>query len=91
MLKKLRELSLHTHFGIRTAITTIGVIVVLVSRSFSRNDMNAGMVTGLILILAGILWHILFVRCPHCGSHFSLKRALPKYCPWCGKYIDKFH
>lgn len=91
MMKKLSELSLHTHFSIRTVIVVIGVIITLISQSSSRNEINAGMIVGLILIVCGILWHILFVRCPHCGSHLSLKQALPKYCPWCGKHIDKFH
>ena len=90
-MKKLRKLSLHTHFTIRTVITVIGVILVLMAQATSRNDMTAGVILGLILIVMGMIWHILFVRCPHCGSHLSLRRAIPRNCPWCGKRIDKFH
>ena len=90
-MKKLRSLSLHTHFTIRTVITVIGVILVLIAQEASRKNMTAGMILGLILILIGIIWHILFVRCPHCGNHLSLRRAIPKCCPWCGKRIAKFH
>ena len=91
MLKKLRELPIHTHFGIRTVITVVGVILVLIFRPSSRDTVNAGMIIGLILIIAGILWHLLFVRCPHCGSPFRLRGGIPRHCPECGKYIDKFH
>lgn len=90
-MKKLRDLPLHTHFNIRTGLMIVGLVIALIARASARFSMNTGMWIGLILMAASILWHILFVRCPHCGSHFSLKRALPKYCPWCGKYIDKFH
>ena len=90
MLKKIRKLSLHTHFMIRTVITVVGLILVLIFQSSNRSNISTGALIGLILISTGIIWHMLFVRCPYCGSHFSLKRALPKYCPWCGKYIDKF-
>lgn len=90
-MKKLRKLSHHTHFTIRTIITVIGVILVLMAQASSRNDMTAGVILGLALIIIGMIWHILFVRCPHCGNHLSLRRAIPRYCPWCGKRIDKFH
>lgn len=91
MLKKLRELSLNTHFGIRTVITVIGVMVFLIFGSSGRNDMNAGTIIGLILVIIGILWHFLFVRCPHCSSPLRLRGGIPKHCPQCGRYIDKFH
>lgn len=91
MMKRLQELSLHTHFMIRTIMAVIGVIIVLIDRSAHHDDFSTAMLIGLTLIVIGIIWHILFVRCPHCGSHLSLKRALPKYCPWCGKRIDKSH
>lgn len=90
-MKKLRKLSLHTHFTIRTIITVIGVILVLMAQASSQNDMTAGVILGLVLIIIGMIWHILFVRCPHCGNHLSLRRMIPRYCPWCGKQIDKFH
>lgn len=91
MLKKLRELSLHTHFNIRTGLMVVGLPVLVIARSARRGSTNAGMWIGLILVIASILWHVLFVRCPHCGSPFRLRGGIPKHCPECGKYIDKFH
>lgn len=88
---KLKELSLRTHFNIRTSLMIIGLLIALFARSFSRFDMNIGMWVGLIMMIGGIIWHILFIRCPHCGSPFHLRGGIPKHCPECGKYIDKFH
>ena len=91
MLKKIRKLSLRAHFMVRSVITVIGLILILIFQSSNRNGLSTGALIGLVLIIIGIVWHVCFVRCPHCGSLFSLKRVLPKYCPWCGKYIDKFY
>lgn len=91
MLNKFKELPLHTHFSIRTGIMIAGLLITLISRSASRGSMNIGMLAGLILMICSILWHLIFVRCPHCGSPFHLRGGIPKHCPDCGKYIDKFH
>lgn len=91
MLKKLRKLPLHTHFGIRNGMLTTCILIFLLSYPSSRDGMNAGVWIGLILMAASFLWHFLFVRCPHCGSPFHLRGGIPKHCPECGKYIDKFH
>ena len=91
MLNKLRELPIHTHFKIRTGLMIVGLIISLIFRSSARFAMNAGMYIGLILMFGGIIWHILFIRYPHCGGLFRLRGGIPKHCPECGKYIDKFH
>ena len=91
MLKKFRELSLHAHFRIHTGMILVGLPIFLIARSSSHGSINAGMWIGLILMAGSILWHLLFVRCPHCGSPFRLQGGIPKHCPECGKYIDKFH
>ena len=91
MLKKLREIPIRTHFHIRTGLISIGLVIALIARPAARDGRNALMWVGLILMLSGMIWHILFIRCPHCGSAFRLRGGIPRYCPECGKYIDKFH
>ena len=85
-MKKLRQLPIRTHFNIRTGLMSVGLIIALIARSVSRFDMNAGMWIGLGLMISGIVWHILFIRCPHCGSKLHV-RGVPKYCPDCGKEL----
>lgn len=91
MLKKLRQLPLHTHFNIRTGLMIIGLPLFFIAWSAGHGNVNAVMWIGLILMIGSLLWHSLFVRCPHCGSPFRLRGGIPKHCPECGKYIDKFH
>ena len=90
MLEKLKKLPLQTHFGIRTGLMIVGLPLLVIARASSHGSVNAGMWIGLILTAASILWHVLFVRCPHCGSPFRLRGGIPRHCPECGKYIDKF-
>ena len=91
MMKKLRGLPLRTHFNIRTGLMLLGLVILLFARAASHGNINTGMWLGFILMAASILWHVLFIRCPHCGSPFQLRGGIPKHCPECGKYIDKFH
>ena len=91
MMKKLKELSIHTHFSIRCALMIGGLVISLFIRNLSADGMAAGTWAGLALIAGGFVWHILFIRCPHCGNLFPLRGGIPKHCPECGKYIDQFH
>lgn len=92
MLNKLKKLPIHTHFLIRTGLLIAAMIIMLFAQAASRSGtMNIGMAAGLVLMIIGSLWHILFLRCPHCGTLFHPRGGIPKHCPECGKYIDKFH
>ena len=85
-MKKLKELPLTTHFKIHLVLLISGLFIGLVSSQFTR-DGNAGMVIGFVLMLAGLLWRPVFLRCPHCGHHFHVRQAIPKHCPDCGGKI----
>lgn len=41
---------------------------------------------ALLAVIAGVLLHVLWMRCPHCGRH--LDRNNGRYCQHCGKEID---
>ena len=42
----------------------------------------------LVGFIGGIVWHIVFVRCPHCGHLFNYRAAIPNFCPECGKKLE---
>lgn len=44
-------------------------------------------IIGMILIFVGVIYHISFYRCPHCGKY--LDRSFSEYCPGCGKNINE--
>ena len=88
-MEKLKKLPLSTHFAIYAICLAVGVIIVMVSNKFSTDgSVNAAMVFASAVMLAGFVWHSIFLRCPHCDAHFHFKALLPKICPDCGKEVD---
>ena len=49
-------------------------------------DSAALCVTGILVMLGGCVFRILFFRCPSCGAY--LDRGMPEYCHHCGTKID---
>ena len=45
------------------------------------------MSVGLLIAVAGAIYHYKFFRCPHCGQPLN-GRGLPKFCPECGNPIQ---
>ena len=88
MLNKIKNLPLSTHLKIFMILTASGCVIGLISTEFSTGDLNFGMALGLILLIIGILWHIVFVRCPHCGHHFRFRASISNYCPDCGGKLE---
>ena len=46
-------------------------------------------IAGLAAVLAGLVQAVFFCRCPHCGAAFNIRAKLPKFCPDCGKELEK--
>ena len=44
-------------------------------------------VIGVLLILGGVAFRLIFFRCPSCGAY--LDRGMPEYCHHCGERIDR--
>ncbi len=68
--------------GIGTLLALIGAMTVQEYR------VNLWVWTGLFVIIAGIVYHLLMVRCPYCGHSLAGYRPLPKVCPECQKNFE---
>lgn len=44
------------------------------------------MVAGVLLMIAGLIIHFAYYRCPHCRRF--LDRSTGAYCPHCGKKME---
>ena len=86
-LERIRSLSVHTHKAISVISMIAGAVIGWISCQFST-DVNIVMILSFIAMIGGILWHIIFVRCPHCGHHFSPRASILTYCPECGKKLE---
>ena len=89
MKKKLTELEVRTHVWIHTGLLAAGGLVsVLGAKLGERGTAHPVLWLGLGMIIAGILWRVFFVKCPHCGSKLYNVRELPEYCPDCGEKLE---
>ena len=83
-MKKLRNLSIQTHKVISFAVMIGGSFLCLL---FSEFSMDIAMIISFALVIVGIVWHISFVKCPHCGHCFGFREFVSIYCPECGKKV----
>lgn len=51
--------------------------------------LNLWVILGLLMILYGVLYHLLMVRCPHCGRSLAGYRPLPRECPYCHEPLEE--
>ena len=86
-MKRLKNLSLSTHWIIPLIFLMVGAVVGLLSSQFSA-DINIGTLGAFILIIISFVWQIVFLKCPHCGYHFHLRRPVTLHCPNCGEKIS---
>ena len=86
VFKHLRSLPVHTHKAISFISMIAGAVIGWISCQFST-DVNIVMILSLIAMIGSIVWHFVFVRCPHCDHHFNPRAAIPNFCPECGKKL----
>ena len=87
ILKRLRGLPLHTHRAI-SFLSMLGCSVIGWIFTQLSERMNFALVICFIGLIGGIVWHIIFVRCPHCGHHFNPRASISNFCPECGKRLE---
>ena len=50
-------------------------------------------IAAILLVAAGLAVAYVYLRCPHCGaslcSGWRLPLSLPRYCPACGRDLEK--
>ena len=43
---------------------------------------------GITVFFSSVIYRILMIKCPHCGSNMFSCRQIPKHCPDCGKELN---
>ncbi len=66
--------------GIYLIVLVVGLIVTLIGGLIFHS--NAVIWTGGGILIAGIIFHMIFYRCPACGRH--LGRNNGEFCQHCG-------
>ena len=71
-------------------IIGIGALLVVIGAMTSQEyKMNLCLVVGFLVIVGGIIYHLVMVRCPYCDHSLAGYRPLPKECPKCHKTFEE--
>lgn len=75
---------LHLHYGLMLA----GAVITMLGCHWSENfRLHPVAWLGIAVMAAGLIWRILFIKCPHCGDGLYSARSSLKHCPNCGKEL----
>ena len=85
--EKIKNLPLGTHFLIYLIAFLGGCAIGWIGCQLPGDGMNILLLLGMIMIIVGILWWILFLKCPHCGKHLRLW-VMHNHCPGCGEKLS---
>ena len=68
--------------GIGALLAVIGALTTQEYR------INLCLIIGGLIVVAGIVYHLVWVRCPYCGHSLAGYRPLPDQCPKCHNTFD---
>ena len=89
MKEKIQSLPFKTKLNIHHLLCGIGAIITMlgcyISKPFSLHFVAW---LGLAVIGAGLVFRILYIKCPHCGDGLYQTHARLDYCPACGKKLE---
>lgn len=72
---------------VRTFII-LGFGLIIAVFGIALDEQEAVFFTGLLLMFSSIIHHVIFYRCPHCGTF--LDRNTGEFCSHCGKKVNEF-
>lgn len=83
---RIHNLPIQTHRNISLCSAMGGSVIGWICAQIG-DGLGFAMVLCFIMIIAGFAWHIVFVKCPHCGHHFGFRQHISTFCPECGKKL----
>ena len=71
-------------------ILGIGALLAVIGAMTAQDyRINLLLITGGIIVVVGIVYHLVMVRCPYCGHSLAGYRPLPDQCPECHKTFER--
>lgn len=85
---RIQKLSVQTHRNIGLFMALGSSIIGWICTQIG-DGLDFAMVFCFIMVIAGFAWHIIFVKCPHCGHHFGFRQHISTFCPECGRKLEQ--
>lgn len=85
----MKKLTFKQHVAIYSGLFIAGVVLALISYVCSKPlQPHFTLWLAIACIFAGVVWRVIFIKCPHCGDGLYGSRVIPKHCPNCGKDLN---
>ena len=86
MRDKLKALPFKKRLHIHYFLCAAGGILMIACGEFE--NFYPLMITGSLILAAGLVFRIILIKCPHCGDGLYQSHADLKTCPKCGKPLQ---
>lgn len=88
----MKKLTLKQHWLVATVLMYAGLIVSTYDILTNFTEWNwTAMIIAFALVIGGYIYHLIFVKCPHCGARLPSKTKFPEECDKCGKSLAEFN
>ena len=89
MMQPPDKLPFRTRLKIHYLLMVSGAVVTMAGCHISANlQLHPVAWLGILVMATGLVWRILYIKCPHCGDGLYQSRSISRYCPNCGKPLD---
>lgn len=88
----MKKLTLKQHWLIANITMFAGVIVSTIDLLSNFTEWNwTYFIIAVVLVAAGYIYHLKFVRCPECGARLPASGKFPEKCDKCGESLAKYN
>ena len=78
------------HAAISCLILVTGILLAVIGAMTTKEyKINLCLLIGAIVVIGGIVYHLIMMKCPYCGCSLVGYRPIPKECPKCHKKFEK--
>lgn len=87
----MKKLTLKHHWLISNILMFAGVIVSTIDILNNFGTWNwPAVITAVVLVAVGYIYHLKFVRCPECGARLPANGKFPEACDVCGESLKQY-